>query len=82
MVSDLEQNIFGTFRVFDIKFVIAEFIVNDKMLFAKIEFEPHFDRSVGFKSRYFRTEKFFDMVGEIIEKYDAGKIRKMPCVVA
>lgn len=78
MIGDFEQNFVGTTRVFNKKPIIAVLIIDGKFMTFKFEIEPHFHYAVRDKFGNFRAFKFFNVIGNLIEKNDFRHIDKMP----
>ena len=78
MINHFKQNFVRTIRVTDKKPVIAELIVDRKLMPAKIEIEPHFQNAVGDKFDYFRTFELFNVVCKFVKKDGFRQINKMP----
>ena len=78
MVAHFEQDFFGTISVLDEKPVIAQLVVDGKLMPAIFEIEPHLNYAVRDKLSDFRAIEFFRMVGNFVKKDGFGHIGKMP----
>lgn len=77
MVADFDQNLFGAIGIGDEKPVVAELIIDRKLMPAIIEIEPHFDDAVRDEFGDLRAVQLFRVVGKIVKENGFGHIGKM-----